>query len=326
MLYLDKIIIKSKKNIKNCQDISQIKNLKIKLFGKKSELNKYMKNFKYFSKEKKIILGKKFNKSIKIIKKKLKKRQNFLEKKLLKLEINKKIDISLPGRSKLFHGNLHPITQTINCIEDFFNKFGFISINGSEIEDSYHNFDALNILSDHPARNINDTFWFDKNRLLRTQTSSIQIHILKNKNIPIRIISYGKVYRKDYDKNHTPMFHQIEGLNVDKNINIIDLKNILKSFLDYFFEKKVKLRFRSSYFPFTEPSLEIDILNKQNKWIEILGCGMVHPDILYNAKINTNKYSGFAFGIGIERLTMLRYGISDLRIFFENDLRFLKQF
>lgn len=213
------------------------------------------------------------------------------------------------------------------CVKNFFNKFSFSVFTGLEIEDEYHNFDALNIPIYHPSRTNHDTFWFDKNRLLRTQTSCVQIRVMKENRPPIRIISYGRVYRNDHDQTHTPMFHQIEGLVVDTDISFGNLKEILYSFLQDFFKDNLKIRFRPSYFPFTKISAEVDIMEKKsNCWLEVLGCGMLHPNVLLNVGINPENFSGFAFGMGVERLTMLRYGITDLRSFFENDLRFLKQF
>ena len=195
-----------------------------------------------------------------------------------------------------------------------------------EIEDDYHNFDALNIPGHHPARADHDTFWFDTTRLLRTQTSGVQIRTMKAQQPPIRIIAPGRVYRNDYDQTHTPMFHQMEGLIVDTNISFTNLKGTLHDFLRNFFEEDLQIRFRPSYFPFTEPCAEVDVMGKNGKWLEVLGCGMVHPNVLRNVGIDPEVYSGFAFGMGMERLTMLRYGVTDLRSFFENDLRFLKQF
>ncbi len=235
------------------------------------------------------------------------------------------IDISLPGRT-MENGGFHPVTRTIDRIETFFSELGFSVESGPEIEDAYYNFDALNIPGHHPARADHDTFWFDATRLLRTQTSGVQIRIMEKQKPPIRIISPGRVYRNDYDQTHTPMFQQMEGFIVDKNISFSNLKWTLHDFLHNFFEEELKIRFRPSYFPFTEPSAEVDVMNKNGKWLEVLGCGMVHPSVLRNVNIDPEVYSGFAFGMGIERLTMLRYRVTDLRAFFENDLRFLKQF
>ena len=235
------------------------------------------------------------------------------------------VDITLPGRHRDV-GTLHPVTRTIERLTELFGSMGFTVVSGPEIEDDYHNFDALNLPPHHPARDSHDTFMFPNGLLLRSQTSSVQIRTMEKKAPPIRIISPGRVYRNDYDMTHTPMFHQIEGLYVDHNVSFADLKGVLYEFLLKFFEEELEVRFRPSYFPFTEPSAEVDVRRKGGKWLEVLGCGMVHPNVLKNVGIDPEEYTGFAFGMGIERLTMLRYGVKDLRAFFENDLRFLKQF
>jgi phenylalanyl-tRNA synthetase alpha chain len=245
-------------------------------------------------------------------------------------ELNQKlagetIDVTLPGRGQS-RGGLHPVTRTINRIESFFNELGFSVKTGPEVEDGFHNFDALNIPANHPARADHDTFYFNPDVMLRTQTSGVQIRTMEVEEPPLRIISPGRVYRNDYDQTHTPMFHQVEGLMVDKNVSFAELKGILHDFLNNFFEQDLQVRFRPSYFPFTEPSAEVDVMGKNGKWLEVLGCGMVHPNVLKAVNIDPEIYTGFAFGMGVERLTMLRYEVNDLRAFFENDLRFLKQF
>ena len=208
----------------------------------------------------------------------------------------------------------------------FFARIGYSVAEGPEIEDDYHNFEALNIPSHHPARSMHDTFFFNANTLLRTHTSGVQVRTMETQQPPIRIICPGRVYRNDYDQTHSPMFHQVEGLIVDKNISFADLKGTLEQFLREFFEEDVKVRFRPSYFPFTEPSIEVDIDRGDGKWMEVLGCGIVHPKVFEHSGIDPEEYTGFAFGMGVERLAMLRYGVNDLRLFFENDLRFLGQF
>ena len=218
------------------------------------------------------------------------------------------------------------ILNAIERVTKFFSELGFSVESGPEIESDYYNFDALNIPKHHPARADHDTFWFNPELLLRTQTSGVQIRTMEKKQPPIRIMAPGRVYRNDYDQTHTPMFHQIELLYVDKNANFTELKGLLHDFLRAFFEEDLQVRFRPSYFPFTEPSAEVDVMGKNGKWLEVLGCGMVHPNVLRNVGIDPNEYSGFAVGMGVERLTMLRYNVTDLRAFFENDLRFLKQF
>lgn len=235
------------------------------------------------------------------------------------------IDISLPARG-VDKGGLHPITQTAERMKQFFVQAGFVVATGPEVESDYYNFEALNIPEHHPARAMHDTFYFDAHYLLRTHTSGVQIRTMEQSTPPIRIICPGRVYRCDSDQTHSPMFHQMEGLMVSKSSNFAELKGLIHEFLDAFFGKKMTVRFRPSFFPFTEPSAEVDILSDSGKWLEVLGCGMVHPQVLKNCGINPDEYTGFAFGLGIERFAMLYYGIDDLRLFFQNDLRFLRQF
>jgi phenylalanyl-tRNA synthetase alpha chain len=235
------------------------------------------------------------------------------------------VDVSLPGRGPSI-GARHPVSRTLQRIEAIFRNAGFGVRSGPEIEDDFHNFTALNIPENHPARASHDTFYFAGGKLLRTHTSPVQIRSIVEEGVPIRIIAPGRVYRCDSDQTHTPMFHQVEGLVIDENVSFANLKAVLHQFVEAFFERKAELRFRPSYFPFTEPSAEVDVRWAEDKWLEILGCGMVHPNVLESAGIDPEKYTGYAFGIGIERLAMLRYQVSDLRTFFENDLRFLGQF
>lgn len=238
---------------------------------------------------------------------------------------SEQIDITLPARG-IATGTLHPITQTTERMKQFFVQAGFSVATGPEVEDDYHNFEALNIPDHHPARAMHDTFYFDAHYLLRTHTSGVQIRTMENSEPPLRIICPGRVYRCDSDQTHSPMFHQMEGLMISKSSNFAELKGVIHEFLDAFFGKKMTVRFRPSFFPFTEPSAEVDILSDNGKWLEVLGCGMVHPQVLRNCGIDPDEYTGFAFGMGIERFAMLYYGIDDLRLFFQNDLRFLKQF
>ncbi|CAL1329467.1 phenylalanine--tRNA ligase subunit alpha [Candidatus Providencia siddallii] len=326
MLELAELIEKANTAIKQAKNITDLELIRIKFLGKNGFLKLKIKSLHKKSNDKNSKILILINKAKKQIHNELNLRKIILQKEKINKRISsEKIDISLPGRY-LNNGNLHPITISIQQIENIFTKLGFSIETGPEIENSYYNFDALNISINHPARTSQDTFWLNSKLLLRTQTSNVQIRIMKKIKPPIRIITSGRVYRKDYDQKHTPMFHQTEGFIVDNNINFTNLKWILHNFLNIFFEKKIKIRFRPSYFPFTILSSEIDIMDKKNKWLEILGCGMIHPNVLRNVNIDPEKYSGFAFGIGIERISMLRYGISDLRRFFENDLRFLKQF
>lgn len=246
------------------------------------------------------------------------------------------LDVTLPGRC-VQPGQLHPVTRTIRRMTQFFTQIGYTVAEGPEVEDDQHNFEALNIPSHHPARAMHDTFYFDAHRLLRTHTSPVQIRVMEQSQPPIRIVCPGRVYRCDSDLTHTPMFHQMEGLLIDEAVTMADLKGTVQSFLREFFEQELPVRFRPSYFPFTEPSAEVDIgcvhcggsgcrVCGHTGWLEVMGCGMVHPDVLRGVGINPDHYRGFAFGMGVERLAMLRYSVNDLRLFFDNDLRFLQQF
>jgi len=246
------------------------------------------------------------------------------------------IDVTLPGRGRET-GGIHPLTRTIERMEDFFSAIGFEVVEGPEIEDDYHNFEALNIPAHHPARAMHDTFYVDEHTVLRTHTSPVQVRVMESREPPLRVICPGRVYRCDSDLTHSPMFHQVEGLLIEEHSTFADLKGLIGDFLSAFFEQDLAVRFRPSYFPFTEPSAEVDIqcvncggsgcrVCSQTGWIEILGCGMVHPRVFEYSNIDPEKYSGFAFGMGVERLAMLRYGVNDLRLFFDNDLRFLEQF
>ncbi|MCW5197320.1 phenylalanine--tRNA ligase subunit alpha [Buchnera aphidicola] len=310
--------------VKNVNDLEK---LRVKYLGKRGYIQLEINQLREMPYEKKKKIGKIINDIKKYIYHEIKIKKTYLENVTVQHQVfSEQLDISLPGRKESI-GSIHPITQMIYYIESFFNKLGFNIIHGGlEIENDFHNFEALNIPKFHPARNLQDTFWFDSERLLRTQTSNMQIRIIKEKQLPIQVIVPGKVFRKDCDVTHSPMFHQIEGLVIDKNINFAHLKWIINSFLNDFFNEKMQFRFRSSYFPFTILSAEVDIMQNDCSWLEILGCGMVHPNVLKRFNINNNIYSGLAFGIGIERIIMLYYGIQDLRLFFKNDLKFLKQF
>lgn len=234
------------------------------------------------------------------------------------------IDISLPSRAR-YRGSLHPVTQALTRIEDIFHNAGYDVVHGPEIEDEYHNFEALNIPAGHPARDMHDTFYLNDGQVLRTHTSPVQIRTMENQKPPIHIICPGRVYRCDYDRTHTPMFHQVEGLVVDRGVSFAHLKHTVIEFIHSFFEETVEVRFRPSYFPFTEPSAEVDVKGAEG-WSEVMGCGMVHPRVLSMSGVDPDEFSGFAFGFGADRLAMLKFGIRDLRIMFENDLRFLSQF
>ncbi|MEC9255931.1 MAG: phenylalanine--tRNA ligase subunit alpha, partial [Pseudomonadota bacterium] len=260
-------------------------------------------------------------------------RKESLESEALNAKLaSETLDVTLPGRA-VQEGSLHPVTRTLERIEGFFANAGYQVAEGPEIEDDFHNFEALNIPSHHPARAMHDTFYFDAGTLLRTHTSPVQVRTMESQEPPIRIICPGRVYRCDYDQTHSPLFHQVEGLLVDKGISFADLKGTIQEFLSVFFERDLVIRLRPSYFPFTEPSAEIDIEwvietpeGTKRRWLEVGGCGMVHPEVFKHVNIDPEEYTGFAFGMGVERLAMLRYGVNDLRLFFENDLRFLQQF
>ena len=270
--------------------------------------------------------GKQINEIKKTLQEKISLKKTDLNNQKIKASIEEAaIDITLPGKTS-FIGNIHPLSTTLNEIEKIFINAGFLVDDGPEIADEYHNFTALHIPGNHPARAMHDTFYFDNEYLLRTHTSPIQIRSMERDGVPIRVIAPGKVYRRDSDITHTPMFHQVEGLVIDKDINFTHLKGILHDFINSFFKDEMTLRFRPSYFPFTEPSAEVDLLSGDGQWLEILGCGMVHPKVLDNLGIDNKTFSGYAFGMGVERLTMLKYGIKDIRLFYENDLSFLSQF
>lgn len=312
--------------ISNTQNLADLQALKVTLTGKKSELSDLSKQMGGLSADDK----KRFGAYLSTLKNRLQTAfdtQNiFLQDQELQATLQKQaIDISLPARGQVL-GNLHPITQTANRMQDFFCQAGFKVASGPEIESDYYNFEALNIPSHHPARAMHDTFYFDANYLLRTHTSSVQIRTMQEGDLPIRIICPGRVYRCDSDQTHSPMFHQLEGLYIGKSTNFAELKGLIHEFLQVFFGKKLSVRFRPSYFPFTEPSAEVDILADNGKWLEVMGCGMVHPKVLTNCGIDPDQYQGFAFGMGIERFAMLYYGINDLRLFYQNDVRFLRQF
>lgn len=300
--------------------------LRVEYFGKKGHFTQLMQGLRNVDPADRPAVGAKINEAKQEVQALLNAKKDAWEEAALNAKLaEESIDVSLPGRGREF-GGLHPVTLTINRVVKFFSELGFTVEEGPEIENDHYNFDALNIPAHHPARADHDTFWFDVNRLLRTQTSGVQIRTMEKKQPPIRIMAPGKVYRNDYDQTHTPMFHQIELLYVDKKANFTELKGLLHDFLRAFFEEDLQVRFRPSYFPFTEPSAEVDVMGKNGKWLEVLGCGMVHPNVLRNVGIDPNEYCGFAVGMGVERLTMLRYNVTDLRAFFENDLRFLKQF
>lgn len=335
---LQTILDEAAQTIANTHRLSDLDQLRSVLLGKKSVLNDYLKHIAQLPAEDKPKQGQAINLAKQQIETLLKQRSVSLKEADIAARLkSESIDVSLAGRGQSI-GSLHPVTRTRERITEFFAQVGFSVVEGPEIEDDYHNFEALNIPVNHPARALHDTFYFANALLLRTHTSPVQIHAMKNAKIPLKIIAPGRVYRCDSDVTHTPMFHQLEGLLIDESANFSELKGLLSNFLRYFFEKNdLKTRFRAAYFPFTEPSAEVDIqcvlcsgegcrVCKHTGWLEILGGGMVHPNVLEKAGFSTEKLQGYAFGLGIDRLAMLRYQIPDLRLMFENDLRFLEQF
>jgi phenylalanyl-tRNA synthetase alpha chain len=311
-------------------DEAALDQVRVQYLGKKGELTQQLKSLGKLSAEERPAAGAKINEAKQQVQDAITIKRTMMAADALSKQLAvESIDVTLPGRAQV-NGGLHPVTMTIERIENFFSQIGFSVAQGPEIEDDYHNFEALNIPAHHPARAMHDTFYFGDGTLLRTHTSGVQVRTMEKQQPPIRIICPGRVYRCDSDQTHSPMFHQIEGLLVDDHISFADLKGILHNFLNVFFERDLQVRFRPSYFPFTEPSIEVDIgyqgEDGEQKWLEVLGCGMVHPKVFEHSGIDTEKYTGFAFGMGVERLAMLRYGVKDLRMFFENDLRFLAQF
>jgi phenylalanyl-tRNA synthetase alpha chain len=323
---LDDIILQAEQAVAAASDPAVLDQVRVNFLGKKGLLTEQLKSLGKLPKEEKPKAGQLINQAKQQVQQVINARGEFLRAEQIKVKLaTESIDVTLPGNTDDL-GGLHPVTRTIERIESFFGNLGFVVKEGPEVEDDFHNFDALNIPEHHPARADHDTFYFNPKLVLRTQTSGVQIRTMEVEKPPLRIISPGKVYRNDYDQTHTPMFHQVEGLMVDKDVSFTHLKGILHDFLHHFFEEDLEIRFRPSYFPFTEPSAEVDVMGKNGKWLEVLGCGMVHPNVLRSVGIDPEIYNGFAFGMGVERLTMLRYGVNDLRSFFENDLRFLKQF
>ncbi|WP_421282980.1 phenylalanine--tRNA ligase subunit alpha [Aeromonas veronii] len=326
MQQLEEVVGQARAEIEGVSDIATLDEIRVKYLGKKGFFTEQMKGLGALSAEERPAAGAVINQAKQQVQDALNERREALEVAVLNQKlVAETIDVSLPGR-RIENGGLHPVTRTIERIERLFGEMGFKVARGPEIEDGFHNFDALNIPAHHPARTDHDTFYFNPDLMLRTHTSGVQIRTMEHQQPPIRIIAPGRVYRNDYDMTHTPMFHQVEGLLVDEHASFTELKGILHDFLRNYFEEDLTIRFRPSYFPFTEPSAEVDVMGKNGKWLEVLGCGMVHPNVLRSVGIDPEKYSGFAFGMGVERLTMLRYGVNDLRAFFENDLRFLKQF
>ncbi len=326
MQALSELIDQAASEIDAASDLAALDAVRVSYLGKKGELTARLKSLSQLSAKDRPAAGQEINKAKQTLQGLIDARRDGLEAAALGVKLAADaVDVSLPGRGNSIGGR-HPVSRAQARIERIFTNAGFGVRSGPEIEDDFHNFTALNIPENHPARAMHDTFYFPGGNLLRTHTSPVQIRSIVTEGVPIRIIAPGRVYRCDSDQTHTPMFHQVEGLVIGEEISFANLKAVLHQFVEAFFERKAELRFRPSYFPFTEPSAEVDVRWGEGKWLEILGCGMVHPNVLESAGIDAEKYTGYAFGIGIERLAMLRYGVTDLRMFFENDLRFLRQF
>jgi phenylalanyl-tRNA synthetase alpha chain len=326
MQALSDLIQTAGSEIDSAADLSALDAVRVSYLGKKGALTARLKELSQLPADERPAAGQEINRAKQEIQQRISAKRETLEGEALARKlVDDAVDVTLPGRGYGLGGR-HPVSRALSRIERIFRNAGFGVRSGPEIEDDYHNFTALNIPENHPARAEHDTFYFPGGMLLRTHTSPVQIRSMKEEGVPIRIIAPGRVYRCDSDQTHTPMFHQVEGLVIDRDISFANLKAVLHQFVETFFERDAKLRFRASYFPFTEPSAEVDVLWEKGKWLEILGCGMVHPNVLSMAGVDPEEFTGYAFGIGIERLAMLRYGVNDLRTFFDNDLRFLQQF
>lgn len=317
--------------VAECGDLHQLEALRVQFLGKKGEVTEQLKTLGSLEPEQRKAFGAAVNELRDSLAQALTDRKAALETAELEARLaSQKVDVTLPGRGDL-RGGLHPVTRAMQRATDIFSRLGFDVATGPEVESDHYNFGALNFPEHHPARAMHDTFYFGDGRLLRTHTSPVQIRVMEAQDPPFRIIAPGKVYRSDSDQTHTPMFHQIEGLLVGEGVSMADLKGVLHAFVNAFFERSLAMRFRPSYFPFTEPSAEVDIGWEKSDgsepgWLEILGCGMVHPNVLKGCGVDPERFTGYAFGMGVERIAMLRYGVTDLRQFFENDLRFLRQF
>ncbi|WP_106478263.1 phenylalanine--tRNA ligase subunit alpha [Phytohalomonas tamaricis] len=338
MEHLSSLVSEARAVIEAANDMQSLDDVRVRYLGKKGEITALLKGLGKLPAEERPAAGEAINQAKQQLTAELETRRSKLEDEALNARLAaERIDVTLPGRGEM-PGGLHPVTNTLSRIENFFTHIGYDVAEGPEVEDDYHNFEALNIPAHHPARAMHDTFYFDARHLLRTHTSPVQIRTMEKGNPPIRIVCPGRVYRCDSDLTHSPMFHQVEGLFVDENVSFADLKGTIEEFLKAFFERdELDVRFRPSYFPFTEPSAEVDIqcvmcsgegcrVCSHTGWLEVMGCGMVHPEVFRYVGIDPERYSGFAFGMGGERLAMLRYGVNDLRLFFDNDLRFLRQF
>lgn len=335
---LSKIMEEAMAQIDESGQLDKLNDIRVAFLGKKGELTSVLKSMKEVAPEDRPKIGQMVNEARNTIEKRLEERRAFFEKKMMEEKVKSEtIDVTLPGKRAVL-GHRHPNTITLEEVENIFIGMGYQVVEGPEIEFDYYNFEALNIPADHPAKDEQDTFYITKDILLRTQTSSVQVHEMEKGKLPIRMIAPGRVFRSDeVDATHSPSFHQIEGLVIDRNITFADLKGTLAEFARELFGDKTKVKFRPHHFPFTEPSAEMDVscfkcggsgcrFCKGSGWIEILGCGMVHPHVLEMSGINPEEYTGFAFGVGLERIALLKYEIDDMRLLYENDIRFLKQF
>ncbi len=328
---VNQILKQALAEITTSNELGVLDDLRVRYLGKRGEITSLLKSLGSMEHEQRKAFGQAVNLAKSELAQAISERKQSLETQALNARlVSEKIDVTLPGRSQE-RGGLHPVTRTLQRMIDIFSRLGYDVATGPEVEDDYYNFESLNFPPHHPARAMHDTFYFADGRLLRTHTSPVQIREMMKNGAPIRIIAPGKVFRSDSDQTHTPMFHQVEGLLVGTSVTMADLKGVLQSFANSFFETSLNMRFRPSYFPFTEPSAEVDIAwdkgdGTEPGWLEILGCGMVHPNVLNACDVDSEKYVGYAFGMGVERLAMLRYGVTDLRQFFENDVRFLRQF
>ncbi len=332
MTDLDSLQTEALAEIDSVRDVDALESLRIRLLGKKGLLTEQLKALGKLPRDSRPAAGQKINRIKSRVQQAVEEKKSRLQESILHSRLSSEtLDITLPGRRQNL-GSLHPVTRILTRIREYFLQHGFAVVEGPEVEDEFHNFEALNIPAHHPARAMHDTFYFGDNLLLRTHTSSVQIRLMQHQAPPMRVIAPGRVYRCDSDPTHSPMFHQVEGLLVDEQVSFADLKSTLIKFLQVFFEdENLPIRFRPSYFPFTEPSAEIDVAMVDSesgdiRWLEVIGCGMVHPAVFEKVGIDADRYRGYAFGMGVERLAMLRYRIDDLRLFFDNDLRFLQQF
>lgn len=334
---IDQLLAQARADLTVVQDLKALDAVKVHYLGKKGLITEQLKRLADLPAQARRQTGLLINQARDALVAELEQARERLEQAEVERQLaQERLDVTLPGRGQA-SGTQHPISRTLERIEQLFHALGYRVAQGPEIETDYYNFEALNIPAHHPARAMHDTFYLDAHTLLRTHTSPVQIRAMLESKPPLRLIAPGRVYRRDSDLTHTPMFHQVEGLVVDEGVNFADLYATLRDFLAAFFERELAVRFRPSYFPFTEPSAEVDMtcvicngqgcrVCKQTGWLEVLGCGMVHPQVLTNVGIDNERHTGFAFGMGVERLAMLRYGVNDLRLFFENDLRFLRQF